>query len=399
MRRNAVRELLKVTAQPGIISFAGGLPAAELFPMARVREALDRVCSTYGPASLQYSETEGVGALRDYLAARFSTKARPVTRENVLITTGAQQALDLIGRIFLEQGNGVIVENPTYLALLSCWRPLGIEYLPIPSDAGGMDVSTLASCVKRQPKLIYTVPNFQNPQGSTLSLERRRQLLEWSSQHGVPVIEDDPYGELRYDGQPLPGIWQLSERVGAPGHSSVIHVGTFSKVLMPGLRLGWVMAPENVISKLVLAKQSADLHSSTLNQYLALELLNANYLDEILPVLRRSYRERRDAMLAALARFFPKGVRWTKPEGGMFLLVTFPAHENTSEMLPRALEQQVAYVPGAEFHADGTGENTLRLNFSNSTPEKIELGIQRLAAVFGAQAVFDTPSAQHILRA
>lgn len=369
MRRNAMRELLKVTLQPEVISFAGGLPAAELFPMQRVREAVKQVLDTVGPQALQYGQTEGVGGLRDWIARQFR-----VQRENVLITSGAQQALDLIGRVLLNEGDRVIVENPTYLALLSAWRPLGVEFLPAPSDTDGMRVDGLEPLWPRQPKCIYLTPNFQNPQGTTLTLARRERLIELARKHGMAVVEDNPYGELRYSGASLPHLFEIDGNV-------VIHTGSFSKVLMPGLRVGWVVAAQEVIDKLVQAKQAADLHTSTLNQHIAFELATNGCLAEFVPLLRRAYGERRDCMLTALAQHFPQGASWTRPDGGMFLLVTLPKHLNATELLLAALERKVAYVPGEEFHLNGEGRNTLRLNFSNATPEQIAAGIARLGDV------------------
>ncbi|HEX4119285.1 MAG TPA: PLP-dependent aminotransferase family protein [Verrucomicrobiae bacterium] len=376
MRRSAIRELMKATAREDVISFAGGLPAAELFPIPRVKSALMAVLDEFNGQALQYSATEGLPELRDWLARRYSNRGIRVQRENVLITTGGQQALDLIGRILLDSGDRVIVENPTYLALLSAWRPTGAEFLPVGCDADGMRVEELESLARHKPKVIYCVPNFQNPQGTTLSLARRKQLVELAQEQSVAIVEDDPYGELRYSGEALPNI--------ADYFNQVIHVGTFSKVLMPGLRVGWVIAPEAVIEKLTQAKQSADLHTSTLNQHLALELAGKGFLETFLPVLRENYGERRNAMLNALAKYFPKSATWTRPEGGMFLLVTLPRHINTSELLPAALEQGVAYVPGEEFHLNGEGKNTLRLSFANARRERIETGIKTLSRLMAS---------------
>jgi 2-aminoadipate transaminase len=376
MRRSAIRELMKATAREDVISFAGGLPAAELFPIPRVKSALMAVLDEFNGQALQYSATEGLPELRDWLARRYSNRGIRVQRENVLITTGGQQALDLIGRILLDSGDRVIVENPTYLALLSAWRPTGAEFLPVGCDADGMRMDELEFLAQRKPKVIYCVPNFQNPQGTTLSLARRKRLVELAQEQSIAIVEDDPYGELRYSGEALPNV--------ADYFSQVIHVGTFSKVLMPGLRVGWVIAPEAVIEKLTQAKQSADLHTSTLNQHLALELAGKGFLETFLPVLRENYGERRNAMLNALAKYFPKSATWTRPEGGMFLLVTLPRHINTSELLPAALEQGVAYVPGEEFHLNGDGKNTLRLSFANAGRERIETGIKTLSRLMAS---------------
>ncbi len=384
MRSSALRELMKVNARPEIISFAGGLPAAELFPIKRIKSALAAALDRVGGQALQYSATEGLADLRDWIARQFSNNRSRVGRENVLITSGAQQALDLIGRILLEPGDRVIVENPTYVALLSAWRPTGVEFLPAGCDHEGIRVKECAALLKRKPKAIFCVPNFQNPQGTTLSLARREKLVALARQHRTAIVEDNPYGELRYGGRALPNLLELDARNnGVAGFDSqVIHTGTFSKVLMPGLRVGWVIAARAVVDKLTQAKQAADLHTSTLSQHLALELVNQGFLEEFVPVLCRNYRERRDAMTAALGEYFPKGATWTQPEGGMFLFVTLPRHIDTGKLLPAALEQGVAYVPGEEFHLKGEGKNTLRLNFSNARPERIEEGIKKLGMLF-----------------
>lgn len=377
-KRTAVRELLKVAAQPGMISFAGGLPAPELFPVAQVRQAADAVLDKIGPRALQYGETEGVGELRDWIAGQFTRPQFPLTRANVVIVSGGQQALDLVGRVFLNAGDKVIVENPTYLALLSAWRPLEVQFLPVPSDADGLCVEQLEPLLKKRPKLIYTVPNFQNPQGTTLALDRRAKLAELVRQYGIGLVEDNPYGDLRYDGTSLPHLFEL---MGANSDRNVIYVGTFSKVLMPGLRVGWVVATEEVIEMIVRAKQAADLHTSTLSQYLTCELIHEGLLESQIPLLRTAYRERRDVMMAALREHFPNEATWTRPAGGMFLMVALPNGLDATEVLQRSLSRQVAFVPGQDFHLEGRGRNTFRLNFSNTSPHLIATGIERLGRV------------------
>ena len=288
MQRSVVRDLLRLTARPDMISFAGGLPAPELFPLDEFRRAAAQVLRDRGPEALQYGETEGVGELRDWIADAFSRPALRLARANVLITSGSQQALDLIGRVLLDAGDAVAVESPTYLAALAAWRPLGVKFLCAPSDADGMRVEALDSLDRERPKLVYVVPNFQNPQGTTLSQERRARLAAWLRERSVPCVEDNPYGELRYEGEPLPHLFALNATM-TPGGAlagNVIHTGTFSKVLAPGLRVGWVVAPEPVIEVLTRAKQAADLQTSTLNQFLALELVRGGVLERQLPVLR-----------------------------------------------------------------------------------------------------------------
>lgn len=383
MKRSAIRELLKVTRRPEVISFAGGLPAAELFPIPQVKAAVDAVLQSLGGKSLQYGETEGVPELREWIARHFSRNGVQITAENVLITTGAQQALDLVGRVLLDENDRAVVENPTYLALLSAWRPYVGEFLAVPSDEHGMQVDALPQLLERRPKLIYVTPNFQNPQGTTLARERREKLVALLREYNVALVEDNPYGELRYDGHPLPHLLEIEAAQARssrfPNH--VIYSGTFSKVLMPGLRVGWVIAAPELIDRLGMAKQAADLHTSTICQYAALELLRRGFLDEFVPVLCKSYGQRRDLMLSALEKHLGTRAKWNRPEGGMFLLVSLPTNYDTAKLLARALEQNVAYVPGEEFHIHGEGKNTLRLNFSNARPEQIEEGIRRLATV------------------
>lgn len=383
MKRSAIRELLKVTRRPEVISFAGGLPAAELFPIPQVKAAIEGVFQSLGGKSLQYGETEGVPELRDWIARKFSRVGMQISAENVLITTGAQQALDLVGRVFLDESDCAVVENPTYLALLSAWRPYVGEFLAVPSDEHGMQVEALPAILKKRPKFIYVTPNFQNPQGTTLSHERREKLVALLREHNVALLEDNPYGDLRYEGTPLPHLLAIEaeQAKSSPFPNHVIYTSTFSKVLMPGLRVGWVIAAKDVIDKLGMAKQAADLHTSTICQYTALELLRRGFLDEFVPVLCKSYGERRDLMLAALEKHIGSRAKWNRPEGGMFLLLTLPAGYDTAKLLTRALEQNVAYVPGEEFHMNGDGKNTLRLNFSNARPEQIEEGIRRLATI------------------
>jgi 2-aminoadipate transaminase len=383
MRRSAIRELLKVTRRPEVISFAGGLPAAELFPIPQVKAAVDAVLQSLGGKSLQYGETEGVPELREWVASHFSRNGVQITADNVLITTGAQQALDLVGRVFLDETDRAVVENPTYLALLSAWRPYVGEFLAVPSDDHGMQVEALPELLEKNPKLIYITPNFQNPQGTTLTRERREKLVGLVREHGVALLEDNPYGELRFDGEALPHLLEIEAAQGKTGGvpNHVMYSGTFSKVLMPGLRVGWVIAAPEVIDKLGMAKQAADLHTSTICQYAALELLRRGFLDDFVPVLCKSYGQRRDLMLSALEKHIGTKAKWNRPEGGMFLLLTLPEKYDTTKLLARALEQNVAYVPGEEFHMNGEGKNTLRLNFSNARPEQIEEGIRRLSRI------------------
>jgi 2-aminoadipate transaminase len=382
MRRSTVRELLKLAAQPGIISFAAGLPPAEFFPAEEFRAAAEAVLRRHPERALQYGETAGEAELRDWIAERASRPGRPVRREQVLITTGSQQALDLVGRVFLDPGDVVLVENPTYLAALTAWRPYGAEFSPLAMDEDGLRVAELEARHDRPAKLLYCVPNFQNPTGVTLRETRRRQLVAWSRATGIPLVEDNPYGELRYEGEAAPHLFDLAESNsdGDPAAGQVIHLGTFSKTLAPGLRLGWVIAPRAVIDKLTLAKQSMDLHTSTLCQHIALELVRHGVLERHQPRLCQVCGERRNAMLEALAAHMPAGLSWSRPAGGMFLFVRLPQRLNATALLTAALAQGVAFVPGEDFHAAGGGENTLRLNFTGVSAERIREGVRRLSS-------------------
>lgn len=383
MRRSAIRELLKVAATPGIISFAGGLPAPELFPAEAIRRAAETVLKERSSAALQYGETEGVGPLRDWLAHHLSDPEHRWNRENILITSGAQQALDLLARVFAEPNAPVLVENPTYLAFLAAWAPYEPRFLPLDCDEAGFDVGRLSNLASTKGAILYTIPDFQNPTGATLSLSRRRMLLEYAANNDILILEDTAYRDLRFEGESLPSLAALDcsrrslRASSTPGR--VLQVGTFSKILAPGLRVGWVAGPSQVIEKLTLAKQAADLHTSTLNQETVLELLRQGILDGHLPRLQSAYRERRDAMISALKSHMPTGLKWIKPEGGLFLFLRLPDGMDARAILPKALDLKVAFVPGGEFHCDGSGAATLRLNFSHSTPEAIEEGIRRLA--------------------
>ena len=382
MSSSVIRELLKLTELPEIISFAGGLPAPEVFPLQRFREASNTVLENFGPKSLQYSTTEGHRPLREMIARHISRFSSEVGVDNVLITSGSQQALDFIGRLFINRGDFIVVESPTYLGALQAWNTYGAQYIPVRADEHGMIVDELEAALRVGPKFIYILPNFQNPSGSTLSLERRKQLIRIADKYGVPIIEDDPYGQLRYEGEHIPSIVALDSKYRGPngGHYSgnVIYLSTFSKLLAPGLRLGWVIAPLEVIQKLVMSKQAADLHTSSFNQYVAFEAAKGGFLDEHVKVIRATYKERRDVMIEMMEEMFPAGVTWRKPKGGMFLWSILPEGMDSAEVLKRAIEKKVAFVPGEAFHPLGGGRNTMRLNFSYSSPETIREGIARL---------------------
>ncbi len=387
MKRSTVREILKLTAKPEVISFAGGLPAPELFPVERIRQATDTILSERGNEVLQYSTTEGMPELRQLIAKRLSKGKFNISPENILITSGSQQGVDLIARILLDEHDRVIVENPTYVGMLSSWKPYHLHFSPVPTDNDGMQVENILPLLKDKHKLIYSIPTFQNPQGTTLTLERRQRLAQILVDNDLLYVEDDPYGELRYSGDPVPTVLQTEAalRGATDVTGNVIYAGTFSKVLTPGLRIGWIAAAFPVIDKLVQAKQATDLHTSTLNQFISYEVArDEEFLNSHIQHLRKVYRERRDLMLETMAANFPQEVTWTRPEGGLFLMVTMPAKLNAAEILVKALEQNVAFVPCDAFFIGNMGHNTFRLNFSNARPEMIVEGIKRLGTVLKA---------------
>jgi 2-aminoadipate transaminase len=387
MGSSVIRELLKLTQREDVISFAGGLPAPELFPIERFREATDCVLTKHGSSALQYSTTEGFLPLREFIVeymSKYGIRARP---ENILITSGSQQALDLIGKMLLNPGDMILTERPTYLGALQAWRSYQAEYTSVPIDDDGLCVNQLEEALCSGPKFMYILPNFQNPGGVTLSLKRRLALIDVADQYGIPIIEDDPYGELRFEGEHIPPLVVLdAEKMNgrnADGYNkgNVIYLSTFSKTLAPGLRLGWIAAPEAVIQRCVMAKQGMDLHTSTFSQMVAYEVAKDGFIQQHVRTIRDVYRERRNVMIAAMEEHFPYGVRWTHPQGGLFLWATVPDYIDTMPLLQTAVANNVAFVPGSAFYPDGTGQNTMRLNFSNAKPEDIRVGIARLGKV------------------
>lgn len=385
MGSSAIRELLKLTEQPDIISFAGGLPAPDVFPLDEFLEACAKTIRDHGAKALQYGTTEGFFPLRELIARRTARLGIEVTPENIMITSGSQQALDLLGKTFINRGDHVLVESPTYLGALQAWNAYGAEYVAVPFDEDGMITDALEDALRTGPKFIYVLPNFQNPTGITFSYERRKKLVELADRYGVPIVEDDPYGQLRFEGEHIPAVEVIDSQI-RTNHGcytgNVIYLSTFSKILAPGLRLAWVIAPPEVVGKLVQAKQGADLHTSTFNQIAAYEVGQGNFFDKHIRRICEVYRERRDVMLDSLEEHMPPGVHWTHPQGGLFLWATLPEELNSSRVLEDAVKEKVAFVPGEPFYPCGGGHNTMRLNFSNATPEKINEGIARLGVVF-----------------
>jgi 2-aminoadipate transaminase len=382
---STIRELLKHTQRPEVISFAGGLPAPEVFPVEEMKAACDRVLSREPTAALQYSVTEGYPALREWIARRMDADGLRLNLDHILITTGSQQSLDLVGKLLLDDGDLALVEDPTFLGALQAFNLLGARYAAIPIDDDGLQVDRLPAAIQSSPKFLYLMPTFQNPGGVTLPLARRQRLIALAEEHGLPLVEDDPYSALRYDGEPLPSLLALdSGRLGAANgyaDGNVIYLGSFSKTLAPGLRLAWIAAPPAVISKLVQIKQGADLHTSIFVQMMAYETARDGFLERHIERIREVYRERRDVMLAALDESFPPEVQWTQPAGGLFLWVRLPEGIISGDLLKAALERNVAFVPGNGFFAvdSKAGDRYFRLNFSNMKPDRIREGIHRLA--------------------
>lgn len=379
MKGSAIRELLKLTQQPDIISFAGGLPAPDFFPLREVEEACRYIVREDGAQALQYSATEGYLPLKEYLSNAMHKYGVPARPDNVLLTNGSQQALDLIGKIFIDPGDYVLTGRPTYLGAIQAWNAYQARFHTVRLDEKGMVVDEIEHAYEkavadsgRPPAFIYVLPNFHNPAGTTLSLDRRERLAEVATELDLPVVEDDPYGQLRYEGEDVPPICTyIPERT--------IYLGTFSKTLAPGLRLGWIVCPEALMKRFVQAKQGADLHTGTFTQYVANDICQRGFVKQHVKKLCGVYRERRDTMLDALAEFWPDACCWTRPEGGLFLWAQVPGEIDTMDFLDQALEEKVAYVPGVNFYpnADG-GFNAMRLNFSYCCQDTIVEGIRRL---------------------
>ncbi|WP_322105821.1 PLP-dependent aminotransferase family protein [Paraburkholderia sp. J41] len=375
---SAIREILKVTERPEVISFAGGLPAPASFPVEAMRAAADRILRDEAIGALQYSATEGYLPLREWVAARHSGNGVTIRPSQVLITTGSQQALDLIGKVLVSPGKPILVETPTYLGALQSFSLYEPAYVQVPTDESGLIPAALTPELTAGARLLYTIPNFQNPTGRRLPLERRKALAAFAQRASFPVIEDDPYGALDYAGQPLPTLLSM-----APEH--IVHLGSFSKVLAPGLRVGYIIAPEDLHFKLVQAKQATDLHTPSFTQRIVHEVVKNGFLDTHIPKVRALYRDQCEAMLDSLKRNMPEGVSWNRPEGGMFVWVTLPAHIDSMKLLEEAVAQNVAFVPGAPFFAEQPQHNKLRLSFVTVPPAKIEEGVSKLAALIRAR--------------
>ena len=378
LKASEIREILKVTVRPEIISFAGGLPAPELFPVGDIRQAADSVLDRAGREVLQYSTTEGHLPLREAIARRLRRDyGLEVTTAEILITSGSQQGLDLTAKLLLDEGDVVLCESPTYIGMIQAFSVFRPRFVEVATDDDGLLPDDLEKKLGENPaaKVLYAIPNFQNPSGRSWTAARRRECMEVASRGGLLVLEDNPYGELRFEGEAMPLLKSLDRQ----GH--VLYLGTFSKTFCPGLRIAWIAGPAPLIEKYVLLKQAADLHTSTFGQHLLAEYLATCDIDANIDRLRALYRARRDAMVAAIARHFPSGIRHTRPSGGLFLWVELPPHVNARDVLVRSLTKNVAFVPGGSFFPNGGHENTLRLNYSNMPEERIDDGIRRLGEV------------------
>jgi len=395
VKSSTIRELLKLTQRPEVISFAGGLPAPDVFPVERFETACHRVLEAKGAMALQYSASEGYTPLREYLAQKMAKYGIIAGPDNVLITSGSQQALDLIGKLLINPGDRILLEAPTYLGALQAFNVYGAEYVSVPVDHDGLRTGELEEALRSGPKFMYVLPNFQNPGGVTLCEPRRHELVLLADKYGIPVIEDDPYGQLRFEGEHLPPLLVLDRdnlRRDDGKLGNVIYLSTFSKTLAPGIRLGWMVAPPDVISKLVQLKQGADLHTSTFDQMVAYEVVHDGFLDEHVKKIRAVYRERRDVMLAALTEYFPPEVTWTHPQGGLFLWVTLPEGLEMEHLFQAALRENVAFVPGDCFYATGDeGRRHMRLKFSHSNPQQIREGIRRLGLAVAREMAAHQP--------
>ena len=366
MKPSALREILKLTQKSNVISFAGGLPAPNLFPKECIAQAAQKVLQEQASLALQYGTSEGYTPLREWVA-----EGLKVVPEQVQIVSGSQQGLDIIAKIFLDPGDKVVVAEPTYLGALRTFDVYEAQYLSVTCDEEGMLPEALEAALKQKPKLIYAIPNFDNPTGISMSLERRQKLVELARHYNVPIYEDNPYGELRFEGPELPNLFEL-------GPDTVIYGGTFSKIMVPGFRLGWIVATPEVISACIMAKQAADLHTATFTQMIAYEVTKDNFMESQIEKVRAYYHQQRNLMISAIEKNFPEDVHFTRPTGGMFLWVTLPKGNNTLELLKEAVNRGVAYVPGEPFYANGGGLHTLRLSYSIATAEQVEKGMASL---------------------
>ncbi|MCU9815237.1 aminotransferase-like domain-containing protein [Paraclostridium sp. AKS73] len=377
LKGSEIRELLKLTEKPEVISFAGGLPAPELFPVEEMKEISRMVLEESGREALQYTTTEGFGPLREQIAERMNRKLKTnVSKDDLLITSGSQQGLDFAGKIFLDEGDVVLVESPSYLGALNAFKAYCPKFIEVPTDKDGMIIEELENILEttENVKMIYVIPDFQNPTGKTWSMERRERFMDVINKFELPVIEDNPYGELRFEGEILPSLKAMDEK------GLVMFLGSFSKIFCPGYRIGWVAASEELLSKFIFIKQGADLQASTISQREISKFIDVYDLDAHVENIKSVYSKRRDLMLKTMDETFPEGIEHTYPEGGLFTWVELPKHLD-AKIMEKCLEKDVAYVPGGSFFPNGGNQNTFRLNYSNMPEDKIVEGIKRLADV------------------
>lgn len=379
MKASDIREMLKLTQKPEVISFAGGLPAPELFPVEEMKLVLAKVMDEYGTVALQYGPTEGFEPLREKILDRMAKlKVDDLTIDNILITSGSQQGLDFMAKAFINPGDVILCESPTYLGAINAFRAYEPRFIEVETDDDGMILEDLEEKLRENDnvKFIYVIPDFQNPSGRTMSIERRKGLVDIANKYNVAVVEDNPYGELRFEGEIYPAIKHYDTE------GRVIFLGTFSKIFSPGLRVGWIAADEEVLRKFILIKQGADLQSPTINQIAVAKFLDHYDIEAYIDRIKKVYKRRKDLMLNTIREEFPEGIKVTDPDGGLFTWLVLPSHINARELSIKALEKNVAYVPGGSFFPNGGNENTLRVNYSNMEEERIVEGVRRLAQVF-----------------
>lgn len=378
IKASEIREILKVTEQEDVISFAGGLPAPELFPVDEINEVNQIVLKEAGTKALQYTTTEGYAPLREWISQRMNDRlGTSFDKDNILITHGSQQGLDLSGKVFLDNGDIVLCESPTYLAAISAFKSYGCSFVEIPTDEEGMNMAVLEDVLNKTEniKLIYVIPTFQNPTGRTWSLERRKKLAELSARYDIPVIEDNPYGELRFEGESLPSIKSF-DKVG-----NILCTGSFSKIFCPGFRIGWIAGDKDIIRKYVLVKQGTDLQCNTIAQMTIAEYLKRYGIDKHIGKIVKVYRKRRDIAMECIERYFPDNIRYTYPQGGLFTWVELPEEISARDILQKCIERKIAFVPGGSFYPVEHKENTFRLNYSNMPEDRIIKGLQIIGEV------------------
>lgn len=385
MKKSAIRELLKLTKDPEIISFAGGLPAPETFPIEELVKITTKVLREDGEKALQYGSTEGDDRLRELVAENYIQEGFKITKDNICITTASQQGLDLLGKVFINRGDKVLVGLPSYLGGLQAFNAYGVEMIGIEFDEHGMRSDRVEEVIAdlktkgEKPKFIYIIPDFQNPAGVTMPEFRREEIIKIAKKYEVLIVEDSPYKQIRFEGKDQKSLYALD------GEGNVINLGTFSKIFVPGFRIGWVIAHKDIVDKFVMAKQGSDLCTSPFVQKIAARYIEEGYFAKSLKEIIQNYKEKKDVMISAFEKYMPEGVTWTEPEGGLFLFVTLPEYMDADELFPKAIEKKVAFVKGSVFHCDGSGKNTMRINFSYVNKEKNLEGVKRLAEVIKAE--------------